>query len=83
MDPNEATELEAPIRLYIRETALHEKVLEAIPPSGPRGSKPWLATCFWKGAEGGGYPYQQHLHSLIQWVQDLLLTQKIKLNIYV
>lgn len=37
--PNEATELEAPIRLYIREAALYEKVPEAIPPSGPGGSK--------------------------------------------
>lgn len=37
--PNEATEPEAPIRLYIREAALYEKVLQAIPPSGPGGSK--------------------------------------------
>lgn len=33
--PNEATEPEAPIRLYIREAALYEKVLEAIPPWNP------------------------------------------------
>lgn len=50
---NEAAELEEPIRLYIKETALHENALEAIPPSGPQGSKPHMATCFWQGPEGG------------------------------
>lgn len=51
--PNETTELEEPIRLYIRQTAFYEKVLKAIPPFGPRGSKPRKATCFWQGPEGG------------------------------
>lgn len=50
---NEAAEPEEPIRLYIKETALHENVLEAIPPSVRGGSKPQMATCFWQGPEGG------------------------------
>lgn len=35
--PDKATGLEGAIRLYIGGTALHEKALEANPPSSPRG----------------------------------------------
>lgn len=41
--PDEATELEEPIRLYIKETAVHETVLEAIPPLwAPGGMKTYV-----------------------------------------
>lgn len=59
--PDEAAEPEG----AISETALHEKVVEAIPPSGPRGLQTLDDHLFLKWVRGRCLPPAAIYHSLI------------------